>query len=280
LEQVKGDIRDRPLLERVIPGCDAVIHLACISNDPSFELDPALGKSINYDAFCNLVDVSKESGVHRFVYASSSSVYGIKEEEDVTEDLPLLPLTDYSKYKALCEDVLIKKREPGFVTLTLRPATVCGYSPRMRLDLVVNILTNHAVNNRKITVLGGQQMRASIHIEDVTDLYALSLEWPDQAIDGKVFNASYDNHQVMEIADITRRVVGEDVAIITTPTDDQRSYHISSEKIKRELGFVPQHSVEDAVRDLVAAFHAGQIPKPMTDIRYYNIRQMQALKLK
>lgn len=280
LEQVKGDIRDRPLLERIIPGCDAVIHLACISNDPSFELDPALGKSINYDAFCNLVDVSKESGVHRFVYASSSSVYGIKEEEDVTEDLPLLPLTDYSKYKALCEDVLIKKREPGFVTLTLRPATVCGYSPRLRLDLVVNILANHAVNNRKITVLGGQQMRPSIHIEDVTDLYVLSLEWPDQAIDGKVFNAGYNNHRVIEIADITRRVVGEDVAIITMPTDDQRSYHISSEKIKRELGFVPQHSVEDAVRDLVAAFHAGQIPKSMTDIRYYNIRQMQALKLK
>jgi nucleoside-diphosphate-sugar epimerase len=280
LEQVKGDIRDTPLLERVIPGCDAVIHLACISNDPSFELDPALGKSINYDAFCNLVDVSKESGVHRFVYASSSSVYGIKEEENVTEDLPLLPLTDYSKYKALCEDVLIKKREPGFVTLILRPATVCGYSPRLRLDLTVNILTNHAVNNRKIAVFGGQQMRPSIHIEDVTNLYVLSLEWPDKAIDGKVFNAGYENHRVIEIADITRRVVGEDVEIITTPTDDQRSYHISSEKIKRELGFVPQHSVEDAVRDLMAAFHSGQIPKPMTDIRYYNIRQMQALKLK
>jgi nucleoside-diphosphate-sugar epimerase len=128
--------------------------------------------------------------------------------------------------------------------------------------------------------LGGQQMRPSIHIEDVTDLYVLSLEWPDQAIDGKVFNAGYDNHRVIEIADMACRVVGEDVEIITTPTDDQRSYHISSEKIKRELGFVPQHSVEDAVRDLVAAFNAGKIPNPMTDIRYYNIRQMQALKLK
>ncbi len=129
LEQIKGDIRDRPLLEKIIPGCAAVIHLACISNDPSFELDPYLGKSINYDAFVDLVDVAKNSGVKRFIYASSSSVYGIKETENVSEELPLQPLTDYSKYKAMCEDVLLANREPGFVTLILRPATV--YSGRM-----------------------------------------------------------------------------------------------------------------------------------------------------
>jgi len=279
LEQIKGDIRDRPLLERVIPGCDAVIHLACISNDPSFELDPALGRSINYDAFIDLVGISKKSGVHRFIYASSSSVYGIKEEENVTEDLSLQPLTDYSKYKALCEDVLLREREPGFVTLILRPATVCGYSPRLRLDLTVNILTNHAVNNKKITVFGGQQMRPNIHIEDVTDLYVKALEWPGEAIDGKVLNAGYENYRVMEIAEMIRGVVGKDVEIVTTPTDDHRSYHISSEKIKRELGFVPQRTIEDAVRDLVAAFQAGKIPNPMTDIRYYNIKTMQAVSL-
>src|SRR5262249_7760391 len=126
LEEIKGDIRDRKLLERVIPGCDAVIHLACISNDPSFEPDPELGKSINYDAFFDLVAVSKASGVRRFVYASSSSVYGVKQEQDVTEELALEPLTDYSKYKALCEDVLLKEQRPDFTTLVLRPATVCG----------------------------------------------------------------------------------------------------------------------------------------------------------
>ena len=183
LEQIKGDIRDRKLLEQIIPGCDAIIHLACISNDPSFELDPPLGKSINYDAFFGLVDLSKDSGVRRFIYASSSSVYGFKEGDNVTEDLPLKPLTDYSKYKALCEEVLLKKRGPGFVTLILRPATVCGYSPRQRLDLTVNILTNHAVNNRLIKVFGGQQMRANIHIEDVSDLYVSALEWPEEKID-------------------------------------------------------------------------------------------------
>ena len=280
LKQIKGDIRDRKLLERVIPGCDAVIHLACISNDPSFELNPPLGKSINYDAFFDLVDVSKESGVHRFIYASSSSVYGIKEEENVTENLPLQPLTDYSKYKALCEEILLKKREPGFITLILRPATVCAYSPRLRLDLTVNILTNHAVNNRLINVFGGQQMRPNIHIEDVAALYVQALEWPDEKIDGRIFNAGYENRRVSEIAAIVREIVGPEVQIVTTPTHDNRSYHISSEKIKRELGFVPQHTIGDAVRDLVAAFQAGKIPNSMSDIRYYNIRTMQALNMK
>ncbi len=280
LELYKGDIRDQSLLREILPGCDAVIHLACISNDPSFELDPELGKSINFDAFAPLVDVSKESGVKRFIYASSSSVYGIKEEKNVTEDLPLLPLTDYSKYKALCEEVLLKKRASGFVTLILRPSTVCGYSPRLRLDLTVNILTNHAVNNRKITVFGGQQMRPNIHIEDMAQAYIKSLEWPDEAIDSKIFNVGFDNFTVSEIASKVRKVVGEDIEIVTTPTDDNRSYHVSSAKIKKELGFVAEHSIEDAIRDLVASFQAGKIPNPMTDSRYYNIKTMQELHLK
>jgi len=280
LELIAGDIRDRGGLERHLPGCDSVIHLACISNDPSFELDPDLGKSINYDAFFDLVDVSKDSGVRRFVYASSSSVYGIKDDQEVTENLPLMPLTDYSKYKAMCEEVLLEKREPGFIPLILRPATVCGFSPRLRLDLIVNILTNHAVNNKQIKVFGGAQQRPNIHIDDVTDMYVRSLEWPEQAIDGNIFNAGYDNKTVTELAETVRDQVGGDVDIVTTATDDNRSYHISSAKIQRELGFTPQHSTEDAVRDLVAAFNGGKIPDPMTADRYYNIKTMQSLKLK
>ncbi|HUE76020.1 MAG TPA: NAD-dependent epimerase/dehydratase family protein [Chloroflexota bacterium] len=280
LEHVKGDIRDTTLLERVIPRCDAVIHLACISNDPSFELDLSLGKSINYDAFIDLVRVSKTHGVRRFIYASSSSVYGIKEVPNVTEDLPLEPLTDYSKYKALCETVLLEQRSPGFTTLIIRPATVCGYSPRLRLDLSVNILTNHAVTNRQIKVFGGKQMRPNIHIGDMAELYIKSLEWPDKAIDGQIYNVGYQNHTVREIADMVKGVVGKDVSIVTTPTDDNRSYHVSSEKIKRELGFVPSHTVEDAIRDIVTAFNAGRIPDSMTDDRYYNIKRMQRLSLK
>ncbi len=281
LEQIKGDIRDRNLLEKVIPGADAIIHLACISNDPSFELDPQLGKSINYDAFLHLVEVSKHCRVKRFIYASTSSVYGIKEEENVTEDLPLEPLTDYSKYKALCEEVLLKEQSPDFTTVVTRPSTVCGYSPRLRLDLTVNILTNLAVNTGRISVFGGQQKRPNIHIEDVTDFYVQLLEYPDEMIAGKIFNAGYENYRVSEIAQMVRKVVGkEEVEIVTSPSNDNRSYHISSEKIRRELGFEPKHTIEDAIKDLCDAFKAGKIPNPMDDIRYYNIKTMLTINLR
>ena len=279
LKEFKGDIRDSAIVQRALAGCDAVIHLACISNDPSFELNPDLGKSINYDSFRPLVRAAKRAGVRRFIYASSSSVYGIKDDPEVTEELPLLPLTDYSKFKALCEQVLAEEREPGFTTLTLRPATVCGYSPRQRLDLTVNILTNHAVNNGKITVFGGGQLRPNLHIEDMTDLYVECLRYPDDLIDGRIFNAGYENHSVMAIAEMVRGVVGPQVGIQTTPTDDNRSYHVSSAKIRRELGFTPRHTIIDAVDGIVSAFKAGKLPNPMNEIRYYNIKLMQAVGL-
>ena len=280
LEQVKGDIRDSNLLQQTLMGCDSVIHLACISNDPSFELDPDLGKSINYDAFFDLVDFSKANGVRRFVFASSSSVYGIQDTPDVTEELPVRPLTDYSKYKAMCEEVLLQKKESGFFPLIVRPATVSGYAVRQRLDLVVNILTNHAINNRNITVFGGDQMRPNVHIDDITDFYVKSLEWSETAIDCKVYNVGHENHTVNDIAKIIRGVVGEDVGIKNTPTDDLRSYQISSRKIKDDLGFVATRSVEDAARDLQAAFDDGRLSNPMSDQRYYNIKTMQSLRLR
>jgi len=280
LTQIRGDLRDPTDVAKALAGCDAVIHLACISNDPSFDLNPELGRSINYDCFRPLVQASKDAGVKRFIYASSSSVYGIKDEPDVTEELPLKPLTDYSKYKAMCEDVLEEEREPGFVTVTLRPATVCGYAPRLRLDLTVNILTNHAINNGRITVFGGEQLRPNIHVEDMTDLYVMMLEQPDEAINGKTWNAGYHNLKVRTIADMVRDEVGQGVDIIVTPTDDHRSYHVSSEKIRRDLGFVAGRTVKDAIVDLKSAFLAGKVPNSMSDDRYYNIKRMQALKLK
>jgi nucleoside-diphosphate-sugar epimerase len=276
LREIRADLRDRQALDAALDGCDAVIHLACVSNDPSFELDPSLGRSINYDAFLPLVQFAKRRGVRRFIYASSSSVYGIKEEENVTEDLPLRPLTDYSKYKALCEDVLLAEREPGFTTLILRPATVCGDSPRLRLDLSVNILTNLAYHKREITVFGGSQRRPNLHIEDMTDLYLAALQWPDEKIDGKIYNAGWQNLSIREIAELVRSETGDDVSIVTSPTDDLRSYHISSEKIKRELGWAPRRNVRDAVCDLLAAFRAGRAPGSLTDPRYFNIKTMQA----
>ncbi len=280
LEEIKGDIRNRELLEKVTPGCDAVIHLACISNDPSYELNPDLGKSINYDAFLSLVDISKQSKVKRFIYASSSSVYGIKTEAEVTEDLPLEPLTDYSKFKALCEDYLQSAATDDFTVVTIRPSTVCGYSPRLRLDLTVNILTNHAVNNGKITVFGGEQKRPNLHIEDMTDLYLFILQQPSMKIHKKIYNAGFENYKVSEIAQMVKNTLGGDIPIVTTPSNDNRSYHVSSKKIKTELGFEAKHSIEEAILDLKKAFDEGKIPDSMDDIRYYNIKMMQNLKLK
>ncbi|HOX28193.1 MAG TPA: SDR family oxidoreductase [bacterium] len=280
LIEIKGDIRNADLLDGILEDCDSVIHLACISNDPSFELDPDLGRSINYTAFMPLVELSKKRGVKRFIFASSSSVYGVKEEDNVTEDLPLEPLTDYSKYKALCEEVLLREATDDFVVNILRPSTVCGYSPRLRLDLTVNILTNHAINKGVITVFGGDQKRPNIHIDDVTELYVNLLSFPAENIHKKIFNAGYENHTVGEIAAIVNRVLGGNIEIKFTPSDDNRSYHVSSEKIKRELGYVAGRTIEEAVEGLRAAFASGLVPDPMNDIRYYNIKTMQAIKLK
>jgi nucleoside-diphosphate-sugar epimerase len=280
LREVKGDLRDPTSVAKALEGCDAVIHLACISNDPSFDLDPELGKSINFDCFRPLVKASKDAGVRRFIYASSSSVYGIKSDRDVTEELPLQPLTDYSKYKAMCEDVLNEERAPGFATVIIRPATVCGYAPRLRLDLTVNILTNLAITNGKITVFGGQQLRPNLHVEDMTDLYLRLLEADAASVDGKVWNAGYHNLRVCEIADMVRERVGDRVEIVVTPTDDHRSYHVSSERLLREFGFSAKRSVSDAILDLKSAFEAGRVPNSMTDDRYYNIRRMQSVRLR
>jgi nucleoside-diphosphate-sugar epimerase len=280
LHAVKGDIRDQELLKKTIPGHDAVIHLACISNDPSFELNPDLGKSINLDAFEPLVKISKEGGVKRFIYASSSSVYGIKEENNVHEGMSLEPLTDYSKFKADCEEILKPYQSDDFTTCTIRPATVCGYGKRLRLDLSVNILTNLAVNKGEITVFGGSQKRPNIHIEDMTDLYCMLLELPKEKIAGKIWNAGYENHTISEIAQMVKNVIGPQVNIVTTPTNDLRSYHISSEKIKNDIGFVANHTIEDAVKDLKSAFDRGDIPDSLSGEKYFNVKLMQNIHLK
>ncbi len=279
LNAVKGDIRDQKLLKEIIPGHDAVIHLACISNDPSFELNPHLGKSINLDSFEPLVAISKNAGIKRFIYASSSSVYGIKKEPNVNENMALDPLTDYSRFKAMCEEILESYRSDDFTTCTIRPATVCGYGKRLRLDLTVNILTNLAINKGEITVFGGVQKRPNIHIEDMTDLYCQLLALPAEKISGKIWNAGYENFTVSEIADMVKNVIGKDVRITTSPTDDNRSYHISSEKIKNDIGFVALHTVEDAIKDLKAAFGKGLVPDSLTDDRYFNVKRMQKINL-
>ena len=284
LRVIDGDVRDSAKFAAAVAGHDAVVHLACISNDASFELDEDLSTSINLNAFEPLVLAVKKAGVKRFVYASSSSVYGVSDKPDVTEEHPLVPLTLYNKYKGMCEPLLKKHTDANFTGVTFRPATVCGYSPRQRLDLSVNILTNHAVNVGKITVFGGSQLRPNLHIQDYCDAVQLFLTAPPDNVQNEIFNVGYQNLSLMEIAELVRRVVGEEmpnrkqVEIVTTPTDDIRSYHINSDKIKRVLGYVPRHTIEDAVRELCRAFLANKLPNSMEDDRYYNVRLLKRLK--
>lgn len=276
LELMRGDIRKVGVIKKALRGVDTVIHLACISNDPSFELDPSLGKSINYDATKQLIDLAKQIGVKRFIYASSSSVYGVKKEKNVTEDLPLEPLTDYSKYKALSEEYLLKKQDKNFTPVIIRPATVCGFSPRMRLDLTVNILTISALVRHSMTVIGGSQKRPNIHIQDMARAYLTLLTAPKNKIAGKIFNAGFQNYTVMEIALMVKRVLGDSsITIDVKPTNDNRSYHISSEKIKKELGFTARYRLEEAIMDIKIAYEKGLLPEALTDKRYYNIRVMK-----
>lgn len=276
-ELAVGDIRDASVVTQAVAGCTDVIHLACISNDPSYDLDPTLGEEINYLAFEPLVRAAKQAGVRRFIYASSSSVYGIKEEAKVTEDLTLEPLTDYSKYKALCEPILLNARDDAFTAVVLRPATLCGYSPRQRLDLTVNILTNHAFNKGEITIFGGDQYRPNLHIDDMVRAYLEVLAQPVGLVDGQVFNVGADNLTVAAIAEIVAAHVSGPVELRRESSPDQRSYRISSERIGEAIGFHPEKTVDDAVDDLQNAFRAGLIPNAASDSRYYNIRRMNEL---
>ncbi len=279
LREVKGDLRAPQTVADALTGCDCVIHLACISNDPSYDLDPSLGKSINYDAFRPLVRAAKAAGAKRFIYASSSSVYGIKDDPEVHEGLPLEPLTDYSKFKALCEKELNEERAPGFTVCTVRPSTVCGYAPRQRLDVVVNIFANQAYHNGKIRVTGGTQKRPNIHITDMCRVYLHLLQQPDEKIDGKIWNAGDTNYPILQLAEIVKKVVGSHVEIEIVPTNDPRSYHVSGKKMQADIGFELQHSIEDAVRDLVDAFKTGKLSDPMNNPKYFNIKLMQQVKL-
>lgn len=285
LELVEGDIRDQELLKQVFNDSEAVINLACISNDASFELDESLSTSVNLDAFEPMVVAAKDSGVSRFIYASSSSVYGVSEELNVTEDHPLVPLTLYNKYKGLCEPVLKKYIDHSFTGVIFRPATICGYSPRQRLDLSVNILTNLAVNKRRITVFGGEQMRPNLHIQDYCDVVKLFLSADSSSIQGKTFNVGYQNLTISEIAQIVKRVVetefvGSEIVIEKSDSNDKRSYHINSDKIASELGFIPKYSIEDAVRELCIAFKRGLLANSLEDDKYFNVKRLKRIAIK
>ena len=280
LKTIKGDVRDQRKLEQSLKGQDAIIHLACISNDPSFELNPKLGQEINFDCFEPLVKASKNNGVKQFIYASSSSVYGVKDTPDVTEDASLEPLTDYSKFKAKCEDILISNTNSNFIGTIIRPATVCGFSLRQRLDLVVNILTNLAYHKNLIKIFGGSQLRPNIHIDDMVRSYVCVLNAKKNLIQDQIFNVGFENHSVEKLALMVKKNIKSEIDLEYTKSDDNRSYHINSNKIKKVLGFKPIKSIEEAIQDLISAFEKKLFNNTLSNEEYFNIKKMQKINLK
>jgi nucleoside-diphosphate-sugar epimerase len=272
LKLIKGDIRNINYLENFLENIDVIIHLACISNDPSYELNPNLGKDINYSCFPKLLEKLKNFNIKMFIYASSSSVYGIKKQNIVNENMSTEPLTDYSLYKLKCEDLLFNE-SAKYIKTVLRPATVCGYSERQRLDVIVNILTNHAFFNKKIIVHGGNQLRPNIHIDDMCSAYLSIIENKD-FVNNEIFNVGFENHSVNELALLVKKTCSE-VEIIIEKVLDQRSYKISSEKILKKINFRTRKSVEDAIKDLVLAFSNKKLVNTFLDDKFYNIKIIQ-----
>jgi len=286
LKIIKGDIRDKEKLYKSCKNNEIFLNLACISNDTSFALDEKLSTSINLDAFEPMVIAAKNSGIKRFIHASTSSVYGISSAKNVTEDHPLVPLTLYNKYKGVCEPLLLKHTNENFEGVIFRPATVCGYAPRQRLDLSVNILTNFAVNKGKIKVFGGDQLRPNLHIMDYCDAVDVLIKSDSNKIKNQIFNIGYQNLSILEIAKVVKKVVEKifpekgQINIEIVPSDDNRSYHINSDKIKKVLNYSPKRSVEDAVKDLCEAFQKNLLKDSFDKDIYFNINRMRNIKAK
>lgn len=282
LTVIKDDIRNTDNLKNACINHDVFLNLACISNDTSYALDEELSKSINFDAFEPMVIAAKSSGIKRFIYASTSSVYGISKEKNVTEEHPLLPLTLYNKYKGMCEPLLLKHTDKNFEGVIFRPATVCGYAPRQRLDVSVNILTNFAVNKDMIKIFGGDQLRPNLHVKDYCEVVDVLINSESDKIKNQIFNVGYQNMSINQIASLVKIVVEKKfptkkITIEKVPTDDNRSYHINSDKIDRVLGFKPQRSIENAVEDLCNAFKNGMLPNSFEDDSYFNVKQLKKI---
>jgi len=284
LKVIKGDIRDIKKVSKHCKNHDIFLHLACISNDTSFELNEKLSKSINFDAFEPMVIASKKLNIKRFIYASSSSVYGISKKKNVREDHKLLPLTLYNKYKGMCEPQLFKHTDDSFEGVIFRPATVCGYSPRMRLDLSVNILTNFAYNKKFIKVFGGKQLRPNLHILDYCDAVLKLIKSPTKKIQNQIFNIGHQNMSINKIASLVKKTVekkmGQKIRIIRTKSNDLRSYHINSDKIFKLLGFKPKRNIEQAVVEVYNALKSKKIINSFSNLNYFNVEKLKKLKIK
>jgi len=280
LVEIKADLRNPSALRRALEGVDTVIHLACISNDPSFDLDPRLGKSINYDSLGILLDLMKRHRVKRFIFVSSAAVYGVQSAAQfMREDSAPNPQTDYAKYKLLAEKY-IRENADDLEFVIIRSATVCGYSPRMRLDVLVNLFTAQAFNNRLIAVYSGDNVRPHIHIQDISDLYVQLVEAAKELVAGRVFNAGGANLTIRGLAELVKEQVGKDVMIKETVSPDIRSCKLDPSLITKTLGFKVRYSVNQAIEEVREALTGGKIVDPLNNPIYYNLKTVQLVNLK
>ena len=263
LTVVRADVRNRDEID--LTGIDAIIHLSSVANDPCGDLDPKLTWEISCLATMELADKAVRHGVKHFIYASSGSVYGVKEEEQVTEDLELVPISEYNKTKMCAERIMLSYADSMTVQI-VRPATVCGYSPRQRLDVSVNMLTIQAILNGRITVFGGNQIRPNIHIDDITDLYLFLLDHPEHA---GIYNAGFENISILDIAKLVQKYVPAE--IVVTELSDPRSYRVNSDKLLK-TGFRPKKTVEDAIKELMGMYSQGRLSN---EDRWYNLKWME-----
>ena len=267
LNLIKGDVRD---VDRInLQGIDIIIHLSSVANDPCGDLDPKLTWEISALATMQLADKAMREGVKQFIFASSGSVYGIKDEDQVTEKLQLKPISEYNKTKMVSERVLLSYKDYMKVQI-IRPATVCGISPRMRLDVAVNLLTMQALEKGKITVFGGNQSRPNIHMEDITDVYLHFLDCPDYT---GVFNAGFENITILEIANLITKYIP--VEVIVTESNDPRSYKINSDKLLA-TGFKPKKTVEHAIQEIIEGYRSGLLKD---EDHFYNLKWMEKTKI-
>ena len=276
IEYVRADVRNRTAMANAMVGISDCIHLACISNDPSYELDPKLSESINFLAFKTFIGAANQSEIRRVIYASSSSVYGVKTEPNVTEELPCEPRTDYSKFKVACESELLLDLNEEIIASILRPSTVCGVSNRQRFDLVVNALTINALVNGVINVDGGEQYRPNLHIKDMLRAYVALLEADESQINREIFNVAGENLKVIDIARKVQQKIDKNIEIKIIPVIDDRSYRVSGAKIERILKFSPIYTVENAIEDIQLAYLSGKF-KDTTDEKYYNLKTMKRI---
>jgi len=274
---IEDDIRNDDAVNKALQGIDSVVHLAGMANDPSCELEPRMSWQVNLEAPILFAEQSREAGVKRFIYASSTSVYGFFEKGEATEETPLNPLSLYAELKAAVEHILMKRSTKTFEVVSLRPATICGYSPRLRLDLVLNTFAKQAWFDGEITVFGGSQMRPNLTIADMVRAYEHVLNADSDLVAGEVFNVSAENMSVMDLAYLTRDTVRPDAKIRVIDEVDPRSYRVNSSKILDRIGYEPQQSLSDALLEIRDSFESGEISNPDAPI-YRNVDRVRELQ--